>query len=101
MECFHCRVKETPRWHVFQGVVSCHACALERESSKGFVDRLGKTPPPSLEEKKNRSSSERDSESKSLFSDLTVITLTDFTMAELKAIADAENKRIGISSCIV
>ena len=23
MECFHCRVKETPRWHVFQGVVSC------------------------------------------------------------------------------
>jgi hypothetical protein len=23
MECFHCKAKETPKWHVFRGVVSC------------------------------------------------------------------------------
>jgi hypothetical protein len=99
IKCFHCKAQETSdEWHVSGGVVSCHACASGRDfdSSNRSADRAKETPPP-----EKRSTSKRQSDGEASFSDLTFINVADYTMAELKSMADAENKRIGISTRIM
>ena len=65
---------------------------LERALEQARAGRRSAGRPKEIGKASSSESEERS------FSDLTFITVTDFTMAELKAIAEAENKRIGILS---